>query len=87
MAAFTVSLPPCGGVRLVVEQDEPLDPLNIRRNRPGTAITGAHGPPDLLKQFGLGMIFRIFPVHVIGNFNEQSLPIQVIWDHCYLLHL
>jgi len=39
-----------------VEQDEPLDPLNIGRNRPGAVITGTHGPPDLLKQFGPGMI-------------------------------
>ncbi len=37
-----------------MEQDEPFDPLNIRRNRPGTVITGTQGPSDLLKQFGLG---------------------------------
>jgi len=52
-----------------VEQDEPFDPLNIGRNRPGTVITGTHGPPDLLKQFGLGMIFRIFPVHGIWEYQ------------------
>ena len=44
-----------------MEQDEPLDPLNIRRDRPGTVTTGTHGPFYLLKQFGSGMIFRIFP--------------------------
>ena len=51
-----------------MEQDEPLDPPNIRRNRPGTVIPGTQGPPDLLKQFGLGMILLIFPVHVIQEY-------------------
>ncbi len=69
-----------------MEQDKPLDPLNIRRDRPGTVITGTYGPPDLLKQFGPGMIFRIIPVHAIGIFNKQARPIQVILHHCYLLH-
>ncbi len=52
-----------------MEQDKPLDPLNIRRNRPDTVITGTHGPLDLLKQFGPGMIFSIFPVHVIWEYQ------------------
>ena len=67
-------------------QDEPSDPLNIGRNLPGTVIPGTHGLPALLKQFGLGMIFRIIPVHAIGIFNKQARPIQVILHHCYLLH-
>ena len=37
-------LPHFGGVPLVVGQDEPFDPLNIGRNRPGTVITPAHDP-------------------------------------------
>ncbi len=37
-----------------MEQDEPFNPLNIRRNRPGTVIPGTQGPPDLLKQLRLG---------------------------------
>ena len=41
------------GVALAVEQDEPFDPLNIGRDRPGTVIMGAHGPFYLFKQFGL----------------------------------
>ena len=73
---FSLSPPPsasrhrplCGGVGLAGEQDEPLDPLNIGRNRPGTVIPGTRGAPDLLKQFGPGMIFRIIPVHTIGIF-------------------
>ena len=55
-----------------MEQDEPFDPLNIRRDRPGTVITGTHGPPNLLTQSGPGMIFRIFPVYVIGNISTMS---------------
>jgi len=78
-------LPHLGGVGLVVEQDEPFDPLNIRRNRPGTVITGTHGPFYLLKQFGLGMISRIFPVHVIGSISKLALSIQVILFQCLLL--
>ena len=31
-----------GGTGHVVEQDEPFDPLNIGRHRPGTAMTGTH---------------------------------------------
>jgi len=49
-----------------VEQDDPFDPLNIGRIRPGTVIPGTYGPHDLLNQFGPGLISRIIPVHVIG---------------------
>ena len=66
-----------GAVGLAMEQDEPFDPLNIRRNLPGTVMTGTYGPPDLLKQFGLGMISRLFPVHVIRNISKHALLIQV----------
>ncbi len=71
-------LPHVGGVGLVVEQDDPFEPLNIRRNRPGTVITGAHGPFYLLKQFGLGMISRIIPVHVIMSINVLASSSQVV---------
>ncbi len=70
-----------------MEQDGPLDPLNIGRNCPGAVITGTHSLSDLLKQFGLGLIFRIFPVYVIRNIHRQARPIQVILHNSYLLHV
>ena len=69
-----------------MEQDEPLDPLNIGRNRPGAVITGTHGSPNLLKQLGHGMTFRIFPSMLFGIFNDQARPIQVMLHYSYLLH-
>jgi len=56
-------------VGLVVEQNEPYDPLNVRRDRPGTVITGAHHPAYLVNESGPGLISRIFPVHVIGSIS------------------
>ncbi len=55
------------GVVFVVEQDEPSAQLNVRCNRQGTVITGTHHPSYLVKEPGLGLILRIFPVNVIGN--------------------
>ena len=52
-----------------MEQDEPLDPLNIRRDRPGTVIPGTHHLSYLVKEPGPGLISRIIPVHTIGNIS------------------
>ncbi len=45
-----------------VEQDKPFDPLNLRRNRPGTLVTGTHHPFYLVKEPRPGLILRILPV-------------------------
>ena len=45
--------------------DEPFDPMNIRRNGPGIAVVGAHGPSYLVNEPGRGLISRIFPVQII----------------------
>ncbi len=60
---------PVGGVGLVVEHDKPFDSLNIRRDRPGTVITGTQHPSYLVKEPGPGLILLIFPVHTIGNIS------------------
>ena len=69
--AFTILLNTAGVVKLVVERDEPYDPMNIRRYSPGTVVAGAHGPFYLRKQIDPGMIFRTSPVHVIISVTLQ----------------
>ena len=52
-----------------MEQDEPFDPMNIGRDRPGTVITVTHYPSYLAKEPGPGLILLISPVHTIGNIS------------------
>ncbi len=75
------------GVGLVVEHDKPFDPLNIRRDRPGTVITGTHyssymvkepGPVRLARTDGPGLILRIISVHVIKSINMPASSSQVV---------
>ena len=65
---------------LVVEQDKPFDPLDVCLDRPGAVITGPHYRSHLIQEFGLvrlhrlygdgiGMILRIWPVHVIEGIS------------------
>ena len=66
-----------GRMAFVVEQDEPFDPLNVRRNGPGTVMADVHHPSYLVEEPWPGLILRIFAIHVTWNFNSSEPSIQM----------
>ncbi len=69
----------------VVEQDEPFDPLNIGRNRPGTVITGAYHHAYLVKESGPGLILQFSSFMLLGNMSKPERSSQVTLYQCNLL--